>query len=176
MPRRARRRGRDGVKRGISSDQVCALTAINGKGDVFVDMPCLGQLDEASAMESLSGSALAGAIVSTDRLGTYKGALARLGAAVHRRVDPGDRSAGVINLVNALHSRFQGFMGGFRGVSTRRLFSYLMWFKWVEQARRADGRSGRLDLLSLQVTNGKYVTRWREYKDAPYPFGMLGTA
>lgn len=176
MPRRVRKRGRDGVKRGVSSDQVCVLTAINEKGDVFVDMPCLGQLDEASAMESLSAAALDGAIVSTDRLKAYRGVLAQLGAALHRRVDPKDRPSGVINLVNALHSRFKSFMQGFKGVSTRRLFNYLMWFKWAELAKRTDGRSGKLDLLSAQVASGRYVTKWRDYKKTPYPFGMLEAA
>ena len=37
-----------------------------------------------------------------------------------------------IQHINAFHSIFKGFLQKFRGVSTKHLHSYLMWFKWIE--------------------------------------------
>ena len=37
-----------------------------------------------------------------------------------------------IQQINALHSNFKSFLQKFRGVSTKHLHSYLMWFKWIE--------------------------------------------
>ena len=37
-----------------------------------------------------------------------------------------------IQHINAFHSNFKAFLQKFRGVSTKHLYSYLMWFKWIE--------------------------------------------
>ena len=34
--------------------------------------------------------------------------------------------------LKTFHSNFKGFLQKFRGVSTKHLHSYLMWFKWIE--------------------------------------------
>ena len=37
-----------------------------------------------------------------------------------------------IQHINGFHSNFKSFLQKFRGVSTKHLHSYLMWFKWIE--------------------------------------------
>ena len=170
MPRRVRKRGRDGVKRGISSDQVCVLTGINDKGDCFFDLACKGRLDGATALDLLTGRIQEGAIISTDRLGSYGYAFKRIGVAVHNRFNPKDRSEGTINIVNSLHSRLKSFLADFKGVSTRRLHNYLMWFKWVETTRRPLNRKDMESLMVNQIRKGSYKTVWRGYRDTPYQF------
>ncbi|MEI3230490.1 MAG: hypothetical protein V8S24_04085 [Gordonibacter pamelaeae] len=60
----------------------------------------------------------------------------------HVAVDPRDPSTGSINMVNALHSRLEGFLAPFHGVATRRLQRYLDWFCYVEQFKRGHGPQG----------------------------------
>ena len=170
MPRRVRRRGRDGVKRGISADQVCVLTGTDDRGDCLLDVACRGQLTSKAALDLLTGRVMRGSIVSTDRLRQYASVLEELGAAVHRRVDPKDRRTGTINIVNSLHSHLGSFLARFRGVATRRLHDYLVWFKWTETVRRLGGRRDAEELMGYQIGKGSYRTTWREYRDTPYPF------
>lgn len=168
MPRRARKRGRDGVRRGVSGDQVCVLTGVNSKGDVFLDVAGVGPLESGAAEELLADRALEGAVVWTDMRAAYSKPLARLKVAEHVRVDSKDRSTGVVNLVNSLHSRLEAFLARFRGVASRRLQRYLMWFKWLETAKRTGGFSQKVSLAVEQVKSGGYSTRWRDCWKVPY--------
>lgn len=153
-----RKRGRDGVRRGISSDQVCVLTGINDQGDCFLDVACKGRLDSETASKLLTGRIRQGAIISTDRLRSYQRAFLQIDVAVYNRFDPKNRSAGTINLVNALHSRVRSFLANFKGVSTRRLHNYLMWFKWIETAKRLASRKDTETLMLHQIRQGQYKT------------------
>lgn len=166
MPRPARHRGRDGVRRGVSGDKVSIMTCVNARGDVFLQEVCLGKAGVGARRAGLAGCALGGAIVSTDRLAGYVRPLAEMGVAVHGRFSSGG-SHTPLNRVNALHSTLSLFLSPFRGVSTRRLHGYLMWFKWTLEARRSRGRT---DLLLEQLDAGSYARTWRGYAETPYPF------
>lgn len=166
MPRPARRRGGDGASGGVSSDKVSVLALVNGRGDVMAVPACRGKLGVADASRAMAGCALEGAVVSTDRQKGYVRALAEMGVAAHRRfASSGPRAP--LNHVNALHSAIKAFLARFRGVSTRRLGNYLLWFRWAHEARRSDDGSA---LLRSQMETGTYRTSWRGLWDAPYPF------
>lgn len=148
---------------------MCVVTGANAQGDCFLDVVGSGPPTEAELVSALAGRVAEGAIVATDDRAAYDGALAEVGAAAHRVVSSKDRSTGVINLVNSLHSRLESFLGGFGGVSARRLHHYLMWFKWQELAKRVGERGERIALASSQAAGGVYSTTWREYWKQPYP-------
>lgn len=150
----------------MSRDKVGVLACVNDRGDVFLQEACLGKLGIDSARAALPPCALAGAIVSTDLQQGYARALEGMGVAVHRRfASSGPRAP--LNRVNALHSSLKLFLAPFRGVSTRRLHHYLMWFKWAREARRgADGTA----LLRRQLEHGTYRTTRSGMARTPYPF------
>ena len=52
----------------------------------------------------------------------------------HKAIPSGKHMKGIYHIqhINAFHSNFKAFLEKFRGVSTKHLNSYLMWFKWVE--------------------------------------------
>ena len=89
MPRPARRRGGDGVRRGVSGDKVSVLACANVRGGVFLREACRGKMGEGDARAALAGCALAGSVVSTDMQKGYVGALRAMGVAVHRRFASG---------------------------------------------------------------------------------------
>lgn len=145
------------------------MTGANAQGDCFLDVVGSGPPTAGELLSALEGRVGEGAIVATDDRKAYDSALAEVGAAVHRKVSSGDRSAGVINVVNSLHSRLEAFLRRFGGVSARRLHHYLMWFKWQELAKRLGSREDRLALACSQTLGGVYSTTWREYWKQPYP-------
>jgi len=166
MPRPARRRGGDGVRRGVSGDKVSVLACANVRGGVFLREACRGKMGEGDARAALAGCALAGSVVSTDMQKGYVGALRAMGVAVHRRFASGGPRA-PLNLVNSVHSALKAFLARFRGVSTRRLHGYLVWFMWAHEARRSGDPVG---LLADQMPCSPYALTWRQRVAAPYPF------
>lgn len=167
MPRPARERGGDGVKRGAGDDKVAVLTLVNDRGDAMLAAACRGAMGVGDARRVLAGCALGGSVVSTDLMGGYGRALAEAGVAVHERFSSkGSRAPP--DHVNALHSALKGFLAPFRGVSTRRLPDYLVWFEWAREARRADGSPS--SLLRAQMEGGTYRTTARGLWRTPYPF------
>ena len=116
-------------------------------------------------MRELCG-ALLGAVVSTDRQKGYVRALREMGAAAHLRFASGGSPA-PMNLVNAVHSALKAFLARFRGVSTRRLHGYLMWFKWQREARRLGDLPGA---IREHMSSARYRLTWRERVREPYPF------
>lgn len=151
---------------GVSSDKVSVLAMVNERGDVMAVPACRGKLGVASARAAPAGCALAGAAVSTDRQKGYVRALAEMGVAAHLRfASSGPRAP--LNRANALHSAIKAFLARFRGVSTRRLGNYMLWFRWPHEARRSDDGAA---LLRSQMEGGTYRTSWRGLWGTPYPF------
>lgn len=168
IPRPARHRGTDCHVRGTSKEQICVMLGVNDLGDVFYGIACRGQVTTSRALELLEGKVCEGAVVSTDGARCYRGALSALGVAAHNAFGAKDRSQGVINRVNGLCSRLDGFLRPFKGVSTRRLGNYLAWFKWVETFGRAtDDLRG---LAMRQLAQNGYETTWRGMRESPFLF------
>ena len=169
MPRKVRKHGGDNVKSGISSDQICILSGINDTNDVIMEMASRGEISGNIITKILTGKIENGSIISTDRKSAYVKTLLSFGAN-HNRYKS-DRSEGTIAKVNSLHSRFKLFMERFRGISTRRLPNYLIWFVWQETFKLNEDKN---ELLFKHSLNGTYETTIREYKNTPYPYyGVL---
>ena len=176
MPRRARKhagKGYAGKKewqkrpRGTGDNCVCILMGINDSGDVFYEIACRGSLDAETAKTILHGKLADGAVISTDKTKVYNRAIAELDAAVHRSFAAADHG---INRINNVHSNLKDFLRRFGGVSTRRLDNYLAWFKWRMSFDRDRTPQEAAELVVKQAAQGTYETKWRGYKDTPYPF------
>lgn len=70
-----------------------------------------------------------------------------------------------INRVNTLHSLFDGFMTGFRGVSTKRLNEYLTWFLW-----RRTFRHDQANVSVRQVNATPCDNTVRDWTHVPPPY------
>lgn len=168
MPRKARRFGREGVGRGISNQLVCVMCGASDLGDASAVVCCRGRESSAEAGAALAGRVDGAPLVATDMHGSYPAALTALGVRSHRRVDPRDRSAGNIAMVDSLHSRLDAFLARFRGVATRHLQHYLDWFCYAEQFKK--GGADRRELLFRHASAGTYRTTRRGYVDLLRPF------
>lgn len=176
MPRKARKhagKGYAGKKewqkrpRGTGDGCICILTGINDASDVFYEIACRGSLDSDTAREILHGKLSDGAVISTDSTKVYNRAIAELDRAVHKSFASSDHG---INRINNVHSNLKDFLRGFHGVATRRLANYLAWFKWRLSFDRDRTPQEAAELVVKQAAQGTYETKWREYRDTPYPF------
>lgn len=166
MPRRARRRGGDGAAGGVSRDKVSVVVAANPRGGAFLQEACRGKPGVDDARRAMAGCAVEGAVVSTDRQRGHVRAPREMGAAAHLGFASGGSPA-PMNLVSAAHSALKAFLARFRGVSTRRLHGYLMWFKRQREARRLGVLPGA---IREHMASARYRLSWRERVREPYPF------
>lgn len=133
MPRPARRRGGEVKVRGISSEQVCIVTAIDRNNNIILAPVCTGRVGSKELQEVFNGRIEEGSILCTDSHKSYP-ALAKELNLEHKQIKRGKHKEGIyhINHLNALHSLYKGWIRTFKGVSTKFLENYLYWFKWIQ--------------------------------------------
>ncbi len=146
----------------ISTDKAAGYRIVLPQlGVIFYEVAKRGPLSKDVAKNVLTDKIRSGAIISTDKAAGYRIVLPQLGVAAHNAFDSKDRSQGVINRINAVHSLLNGFMERFRGVSTRHLGAYLAWFKWTRSFDRKDGALAELAMKQVaQLLNG-FMERFR---------------
>lgn len=169
MPRKARRRGKEVHKRGLSREQICVMTGVSDAGATFFEVSGRGVVSRERAMEALRGRIGAGAVVATDKAPAYVDVLRDLKVAAHEAYDSKDRSRGTINRVNAVHSLLDSFMARFRGVSTKHLGAYLDWFRWCRTFMAA-GSHGAESTVARQLASGTCATRVRGMFNVQPPY------
>lgn len=136
-----RYRGSGATKRGLSSEQVPVVTALDRAGGVVEAV--LDGRREDDIVIALCGSITPGSLICSDGLGAYP-KLAELVASEHRTIEPfkptpEQKAAGLswrrpgsltLGRVNGHHAGLKNAINGlFKGVSTRYLPDYLAWLR-----------------------------------------------
>ena len=152
------RNGQDGRRgaRGRGKERIVVKCGVNEYGDCFCDAIDRGSAGAGALALDLAARIPEGSTVVSDGHPSYGFAAS---SWKHVAVDPRDPSTGSINMVNALHSRLEGFLAPFHGVATRRLQRYLDWFCYVEQFKHGD--MDRRELLFEHEAEGTYWTTRR---------------
>lgn len=169
LPRKARHRGRQVRRRGLSREQICVMTGISDTNATFFEVSGRGAVSRGRAAEALRDRIGAGAVVATDKAAAYIDVLRDLKVASHESYDPKDRSEGTINRINAVHSLLDSFMARFKGVSTKHLGAYLDWFRWRRTFMAADSRTAE-SAVARQLANGICSTRIRDMFNVAPPY------
>jgi len=167
MPREPKRRSGDYVTGGTTKDLICILTGINDRGGLFLEVAGMGRFESEDASRMLREKIYKGAIISTDGHQSYVKIMQEIEVAVHNRFSTNNRSRGVINAVNGLHSRLDAFLQPFRGISSRWVENYLSWFKWLESFRMRNSKE-KAEKAIAHISNGFYKLRVRDYWKLPY--------
>ena len=169
LPRRARHRGKQVHKRGLSREQICVMTGISDMNATFFEVSGRGVVSRKRAAEALRGRIGAGAVVATDKATAYVDALHDLKVASHESYDSKDRSEGTINRINTVHSLLDSFMARFKGVSTKHLGAYLDWFRWCRTFMAA-GTGAAERTVARQLANGVCRSRIRDMFNVLPPY------
>lgn len=164
MQNRPREPRQDGPssKSGISSEQICVITAYNDTNDFFFDVCCRGPLTAEIGMRSLENRICEGAIVNTDENRAYPKVMAELKVAVHTATNSRDHTG--LGRINEIHGDIRTFFSRFKGVSTRWLHLYLGWYKW-RRAFRSD-----CGMAAKHIVSGDYDNKWKSLKNLGSPF------
>lgn len=137
--RPARHRGTPASKRGLSGEQICVMTGVADDDSAFLTVSGHGIISKNRAIAALDGRIAKGA-------GRPGRSLSRRHRDIGHRVHAHQGRRPRHQPRQHLHSLLDGFMAGFRGVSTKRLGEYLTWFLW-----RRTFRWDRAVVLARQV-------------------------
>lgn len=153
MPRKAHKRGGDVHTRGLSSEQVCVPTAVTRQGLSVGKVGSLGTAKREAVRQVLDGHIAEQATLCTDSLKAY-GYLATLLKVRHVAVETGKHmKKGLgIQCINAYHTHLKSMVEDrFRGVATKYLNNYIVWYNFVGHAKEAFGE--KLAILSKFIAS-----------------------
>lgn len=157
MPRPSRKRGKEVVKRGISSEQVCVLTGLDRQGNIYAELIFKGRMKSSDLSRVLNDRIESDSILCTDSHKSYIHFVKDFGLE-HKRIESGKRRTDDfynIQRLNSFHSRLKLWMLRFKGVSTKYLVNYLYWMKWLEYFKddkeMLKGKSMLLQTVSSQL-------------------------
>lgn len=139
LGRKARKRGGNATKRGLSHEQVCVLVARDRSGQTLDFVTGNGPLTKTLLTDSLKPVLDADALLVSDANPTYT-AFCHAEGISHEivNISQGQRVNGAYHVqhVNAYHSRLKQWLRGFHGVATKYLPNYLGWRRAFEQRRQ----------------------------------------
>lgn len=157
LPRDAHRRGEKATKRGLSDEKVCVPCAVNRDGKSVAAVSNLGKVSRADLENVFAAHAVEGTVWCSDKDASYPGFAEKHGLDLVQFKSGGKRTQGVFHIqhVNAYHSNVRRMADHhFRGVSTKYLNSYLLWYNF------SDYGGGTTDMLMDRLAY--YRTRQRK--------------
>jgi len=137
LERKPRKRGGSASKRGISNEQVCILIARDRSKQTVDFVTGNGAITKAILTTHLKPILDADALLVSDSNPTYD-SFCHAENITHQAVNlsQGQRvikGAYHVQNVNAYHSRFKSWLGGFHGVATKYLPNYLGWCRMMDE-------------------------------------------
>lgn len=151
--RKPRKRGTPAKKRGISREQVCVVVARDRNKLTHARVACLGAVSKAKAHILLDPYIKNVSALCSDANGTWK-ALAsevkidhkELNLSQNRRVIQGIYH---VQNVNSFHAHLKDWMARFKGVASKFLDNYLVWYRFINAHGLEAMTAKKLELLIL---------------------------
>lgn len=142
--RKPRKRGGKAKTAGISDNQVPVIVGCDRQGELVLGATDPGRISMENIEEILGDRIDEKATLCTDSHSSFR-AFAKANHLKYRPVNVSKGQRVVkkvfhIQHVNSAHSRLKGWMGRFRGVSTKHLDSYAQWFGLLEETKNLPKR------------------------------------
>ena len=132
-----RKRGEPATKRGLSREQVCVIVARDRHTLTVAEVGGRGVPNVQILKRVLEPVMNRESILCTDGASSYKRFCVDIGVA-HYSVNSKRANGSIyhINNVNNWHGRLKDWMVRFKGVATKYLNNYLMWFTFLEKTSK----------------------------------------
>ena len=158
MGRAPRKRGGDGISKGLSDDHVCVPCAVDRKGHSIAEVSNLGECSAKDIDNVLGFKVEDGSTFCTDgSKAQWKYAKSHGLECV--QIKGGKSKKGIYHIqhINSFHSMLKKFIASFNGVATKYLNNYLAWNNLVNYSRKTIQEQKSI-LLSFALTTTKRVT------------------
>lgn len=169
MPRKARHRGKQVSKRGISNEQVCVSCMVDRNNGMQADIAGLGRI-KFSQLEHLN-KIENNAILVTDKALTYRKYAEKFGFELVQLKAGKEYKRGMYSLghINAFHSGLKRFLRPFNGVSTKHLPNYLNWHIWLLKTVSMMFGARTTDMLDNAIQHPYMITQEKIHRKEALP-------
>lgn len=158
MGRPPRKRGGDGISKGLSDDMVCVPCAVDRKGHSIAEVSNIGECSAKDIDNVLGSKVESGSTFCTD------GSKAQQKYAKSRglecvQIKGGKSKKGIYHIqhINNFHSALKKFIANFNGVATKYLNNYLAWNNLVNYSKKTI-QEQKSFLLSFALATTKRLT------------------
>ena len=133
MPRSPKKKGKPAAHRGVSNEQVCVLIAIDEHDQILTKIVGQGNPLKDNIQEVLINKVKSGSHFTTDSKSAYREIVKDLNCSLVQ-IPSGTyvKSDYSLSTINQYHSELKTWFKRFRGVSTRHLENYLLWFRFMK--------------------------------------------
>jgi transposase-like protein len=161
LERPPRKRGNDGIKKGISEDKVAIILTCDRRHHKDMKVAKRGRIRKIDIEKVLSGKLDKDAILCTDSHRSYT-AFTKAEGIKHEKINAGkkqyvkDKIYHVQN-VNQTTRALKHWMAGFNGVATKYLQNYLSWYMVMEQIKEKTDKTREFAIAALISTNAWFI-------------------
>ena len=158
MGRAPRKRGGDGISKGLSDDLVCVPCAADRKGHSIAEVSNLGECSAEDIDNVLGSKVESGSTFCTDGSKAQR-KYAKSHGLECVQIKGGKSKKGIYHIqhINNFHSVLKKFIANFNGVATKHLNNYLAWNNLVNYSKKTIQEQKSI-LLSFALTTTKRVT------------------
>lgn len=136
--RKARKRGGENHKKGLSAEQVCIPCAVDRKGNAVSKVAKLGKCSAEALEKTIGGHIPSESTLCSDADASYRKFSRSNGNRLVQIKEGKSSIKGIFHIqhLNAYHSKLKSFLRRFYGVSTKYLNNYLTWNNAIEYKKR----------------------------------------
>ena len=174
MPRKAKKRGTRAVQRGVSNEFVCVLVGLDEADRVLSKIVGQGNPLGEKMQEALTGRVRPESLIITDSKSAYQEIALTLKCNLVQ-IPTGHHSEGIFNLgtINQYHSELKNWYSRFRGVSTRHLEGYLIWFRFMKLLQYGIKQENRSNEFLNYAISNKVTILNQDIHHKPFPIDIF---
>ena len=133
MPRPAKKKGESAVLRGISNEHVCVLVAVDENDQILTKIIGQGNPWKNDIYQCIKDKIQVGSHITSDSKSSYRDIAIKLKCNI-TQIPSGKHTKNEYSLgvINNYHSELKTWFRRFRGVSTKHLEGYLLWFRFTK--------------------------------------------
>lgn len=174
MPRKAKKRGTKAVQRGISNEHVCVLVGLDETDRILSKIVGQGNPLGQRMQEALAGRVEPDSLLISDSKSAYQEISTKLKCTLIQ-IPSGQHHEGMYNLgsINQYHSELKNWLSRFKGVSTKHLEGYLVWFRFMKLLQYQKEQDKRTNELMNYTISNKVSIQNRDISNRPFPIDIF---
>jgi len=172
-PRSSKKRGTKAIRRGINQAHVCVLIAIDEHDHILTKVIGQGHPDTNRLKDALISNVEPLSTLITDSRKAYVEVAKTLGCEI-TQIPSGEHRKGTYNLaiMNQYHSELKPWISGFKGISTKHLENYLMWFRFMKYMKY-EQKPSEYPIHTLNYTTSQYLEiKNSDVFEKPFPIDV----
>jgi transposase-like protein len=174
MPRKAKKRGTRAWQRGISNEYICVLVGLDKTDHILSKIVGQGNPLGEVMYEALAGRVNQKSIIISDSKSAYQEISSKLKCNLIQ-IPSGQHQEGMFNLgsINQYHSELKNWLSRFKGISTKHLEGYLVWFRFMKLLQYQKEYDSRPNELMNYAISNKVSMKNNNICRKPFPIDIF---